>query len=82
MVQLELRIWRDAAMVLEAASSGPMSRPTPGPFRPAPGALRRRQELAPGKAGRYRRRNCPGCGHAPIEAWRKADGLRFVLDDT
>jgi hypothetical protein len=41
-----------------------------------------RQELAPGKAGRYRGGNCPGCGSAPIEACRKADGLRFVLDVT
>ena len=38
-------------------------------------ALRRRKELAPGKAGRYRRGNCPGCGNAPIEACCKADGL-------
>jgi hypothetical protein len=47
-------------------------------------ALRQRQELAPGKAGRYCPGNCPGCGDAPIEACRKADGdcplLRFVLD--
>jgi hypothetical protein len=45
-------------------------------------ALRQRQELAPGSAGRYRRGNCPGCGNAPIEACCKADGLRFVLDIT
>jgi hypothetical protein len=70
-----------------------------GPARPAPGAppgnrsleqrqaLHQRQELAPGKAGRYRGGNCPGCGSAPIEACCKADGvhtiiplLRFVLD--
>ena len=38
-------------------------------------ALRERQELAPGKAGRYHGGNCPGCGNAPIEACRKADGL-------
>ena len=45
-------------------------------------ALRQRQELAPGKAGRYHRGNCPGCGSAPIEACREADGLRFVLGFT
>jgi hypothetical protein len=45
-------------------------------------ALCRRQELASAKAGRYHRGNCPGCGSAPIEACRKADGLRFVLDVT
>ena len=64
------------------ARSGPMSRPTPGAALDHPQALRRRQELAPGKAGRYHGGNCPGCGSAPIEACRKADGLRFVLDVT
>jgi hypothetical protein len=49
--------------------------------RPAPGA-RWRRELASGEAGRYRGGNCPGCGNAPIEACRKADGLRLVLDVT
>ena len=44
--------------------------------------LRRRRELAPRKAGRYHRRNCPGRSLAPIEACRKADGLLFVLDVT
>jgi transposase len=45
-------------------------------------ALGLRRELAPGKAGRYPRGNCPGCGSAPIEACRKTDGLRLVLDVT
>jgi hypothetical protein len=48
----------------------------------AAAGLRPRQELAPGKAGRYRRGNCPGRCNAPIEACCKADGLRFVLSDT
>ena len=55
-------------------SLGPMSRPTPGPLGQRQ-ALRQRQELARGKAGRYRGGNCPGCGSAPIEACREADGL-------
>ena len=61
------------AQARSPARSGPMSRPTPA--RSAAGApLHQRQELAPGKAGRYGRGNCPGCGSAPIEACRKADG--------
>jgi hypothetical protein len=54
------------------------ARPPP----PSGAPQRERQELAPGKAGRYDRGNCPGCGNAPIEAYRKADGLRFVLGVT
>jgi hypothetical protein len=38
-------------------------------------ALQRREALAPGGAGRYHGGNCPGCGSAPIEACRKADGV-------
>ena len=71
-------------MVLEAARSGPMSRPTPGPFdqrqalrpaSPATGACAREGRAIPS-------RQLPRMRHAPIEACRKADGLRFVLDDT
>jgi hypothetical protein len=40
-----------------------MSRPAAGASQRQ--ALRQRQELAPGKAGRYRRGNCPGRGNAP-----------------
>jgi hypothetical protein len=58
-----------------------MSRPTLRPLDPRH-ALGQRQALAPGKAWRYREGNCPGCGNAPIEACRKADGLQFDLDVT
>jgi hypothetical protein len=60
----------------------PEGRPTRGPLDQNRALPPRRQELAPGKAGRYRGGNCPGRGNAPIEACRKADGLRFVLDVT
>jgi hypothetical protein len=52
------------------ARPGPMSRPTPGALDQRQ-ARRRRQGLAPGKAGQYPRGNCPGCGNAPIEACRR-----------
>ena len=61
-------------MVLEAARPGPVSCPTSRPLDPRQ-ALRPWQELARGKAGRYGGGNCPGCGSAPIEACRKADGV-------
>ena len=86
------RLLKPASGRLKGASSfdgslRPDEPPDARTARPAPGggqrqALRPRLELAPGKAGRYRRGNCPGCGNAPIEACCKADGLRFVLDVT
>jgi hypothetical protein len=58
------------ATAIAASTSGVAGRRGPLHHRQA---LRPRQELAPGKAGRYRRGNCPGCGNAPIEACCKAD---------
>ena len=57
--------------------SSPMGRPTREPLALDHGSGRRSSatELAPGKTGRYGGGNCPGCGSAPIEACREADGV-------